>query len=84
MFGVTYVVLAPEHHLVDKLAANEFKNQVQEYRDSIKSLTEIERTSTVKEKTGVPIGTFAINPMNGEKIPIWIADYVLATYGTGA
>ena len=83
LFGVTYVVLAPEHNLVDKLTTNEFKDQVQEYRDSIKSLTEIERTSTVKEKTGVPIGTFAINPMNGEKVPIWIADYALATYGTG-
>lgn len=83
LFGVTYVVLAPEHNLVDKLTKNEFKNQVQEYRNSIKSLTEIERTSTVKEKTGVPIGSFAINPMNGEKVPIWTADYVLATYGTG-
>lgn len=83
LFGVTYVVLAPEHNLVDKLTKNEFKNQVQEYRNSIKSLTEIERTSTVKEKTGVPIGAFAINPVNGEKVPIWIADYALATYGTG-
>jgi len=83
LFGVTYVVLAPEHNLVDKLTTNEFKNQVQEYRNSIKSLTEIERTSTVKEKTGVPIGALAINPVNGEKVPIWIADYALATYGTG-
>ncbi|NWF90876.1 MAG: leucine--tRNA ligase [Ignavibacteriaceae bacterium] len=83
LFGVTYVVLAPEHNLVDILTTNEFRNQVQEYRNSIKSLTEIERTSTVKEKTGVPIGAFAINPVNGEKVPIWIADYALATYGTG-
>jgi leucyl-tRNA synthetase len=83
LFGVTYVVLAPEHKLVDKLTTNEFKNKVQEYRNSIKSLTEIERTSTVKEKTGIPIGAFAVNPVNGEKVPIWIADYALATYGTG-
>lgn len=83
LFGVTYVVLAPEHELVDELTTNELKSKVQEYRDSIKSLTEIERTSTTKEKTGVPIGAFAINPMNGEKVPIWIADYVLSTYGTG-
>lgn len=83
LFGVTYVVLAPEHELVDELTTKEFAYRVQEYRDSIKSLTEIERTSTVKEKTGVPIGAYAINPMNDEKIPIWIADYVLSTYGTG-
>ena len=83
LFGVTYVVLAPEHSLVDKLTAPSHKKQVDEYRDSIKSLTEIERTSTVKEKTGVPIGVNAINPVNGEKVPIWIADYALATYGTG-
>jgi leucyl-tRNA synthetase len=83
LFGVTYVVLAPEHSLVDKLTAPDYKKQVDEYRESIKSLTEIERTSTVKEKTGVAIGVNAINPVNGEKVPIWIADYALATYGTG-
>ncbi len=83
LFGVTYVVLAPEHPLVDKLTTAENKKHVDEYRDSIKSLTEIERTSTVKEKTGVPTGAFAINPVNGEKVPIWIADYALLTYGTG-
>ncbi len=83
VFGVTYVVVAPEHPMVDKLTTTEYKNKVEEYRDSIKSLTEIERTSTVKEKTGVPIGANAINPVNGKKIPIWIADYALLTYGTG-
>ncbi len=83
LFGVTYVVIAPEHPLVDKLTAKEYKEKVAAYRDSIKSLTEIERTSTVKEKTGVPIGAFAINPVNGERVPIWIADYALLTYGTG-
>lgn len=84
LFGVTYVVLAPEHPLVDKITTEEFKKVVEEYRDSIKSLTEIERTSTVKEKTGVPTGAFAVNPVNGEKVSVWIADYALITYGTGA
>ncbi|UCH64751.1 MAG: leucine--tRNA ligase [Ignavibacterium sp.] len=84
LFGATYVVLAPEHPLVDKLTTEEYKKTVQDYRDSIKSLTEIERSSTVREKTGTPIGAFAVNPVNDEKIPIWIADYVLLTYGTGA
>lgn len=84
LFGATYMVLSPEHPLVDKLTTKEFKNQIQEYRNSIKSLTEIERTSTVKEKTGVSTGAFAINPVNNKKIPIWIADYVLMTYGSGA
>jgi len=83
LFGVTYVVIAPEHPLVDKLTTPEFKESVDAYKDSIKSLTEIERTSTVKEKTGVPIGAYAINPVNNEKVPIWIADYALLTYGTG-
>jgi leucyl-tRNA synthetase len=84
LFGATYVVLAPEHPLVDKLTTKEYKDAVQDYRESIKSLTEIERTSTEREKTGTPIGAFAVNPVNNEKIPIWIADYVLLTYGTGA
>ncbi|MDH3269050.1 MAG: leucine--tRNA ligase [Ignavibacteria bacterium] len=84
LFGATYMVLAPEHPLVEKLATSEQKKQVEDYKESIKSLTEIERTSTVKEKTGVFTGAFAINPGNNKKIPIWIADYVLLTYGTGA
>ncbi|MCW8811543.1 MAG: leucine--tRNA ligase, partial [Ignavibacteriaceae bacterium] len=84
LFGATYMVFAPEHPLVDKLTTNEYKNKVEEYKESIKSLTEIERTSTVKEKTGVSTGAYAINPVNNKKIPIWIADYVLLTYGTGA
>ncbi|MFH2031385.1 MAG: leucine--tRNA ligase [Bacteroidota bacterium] len=83
LFGVTYVVLAPELPLVQKLTTHENIEKVSAYIDSIKSLSEIERTSTVKEKTGVPIGAAAINPVNGEEIPIWIADYALATYGTG-
>lgn len=84
LFGATYMVLAPEHPLVEKIATEECKSKVEEYKDSIKSLTEIERTSTVKEKTGVFTGAYAINPVNNKKIPIWIADYVLLTYGTGA
>lgn len=84
LYGVTYVVLAPEHPLVDKLTSSEYKSDVDAYRESVKILTEIERTSTVKEKTGTPIGAYAINPVNSEKIPIWIADYALLTYGTGA
>jgi leucyl-tRNA synthetase len=84
LFGVTYVVLAPELDLVQELTTEEYKSGVEKYIDSIKSLSEIERTSTVKEKTGVFTGAFAINPVNSEKVPIWIADYALATYGTGS
>ncbi|MEW6193998.1 MAG: leucine--tRNA ligase [Bacteroidota bacterium] len=84
LFGATYMVLAPEHPLVDKLTTNEFKQKVEAYRDSIKSMTEIDRTSTVKEKTGIFTGAYAINPVDNKEIPIWIADYVLMTYGTGA
>jgi leucyl-tRNA synthetase len=83
LFGVTYVVIAPEHELVDKIVKPEYKAQVEEYVNSVKSLSEIERTSTTKEKTGVPTGAYAINPVNGERVPIWVADYVLVTYGTG-
>jgi len=84
LFGATYMVLAPEHPLVDKLTASELKQKVEEYKDSIKLMTEIDRTSTVKEKTGVFTGAYAINPVTNKNIPIWIADYVLMTYGTGA
>ena len=84
LFGATYMVLAPEHSLVEKLTTKEFKEKVEAYKNSTKSMTEIDRTSTVKEKTGVQTGAYAINPVNGKKIPIWIADYVLMTYGTGA
>ncbi len=83
LFGVTYVVLAPEHPLVDKITKPDFKAGVDAYRESVKTLTEIERTSTVKEKTGVPTGAYAVTPVNGEKVPVWIADYALITYGTG-
>jgi len=84
LFGVTYVVLAPEHPLVDQLTPDSYKDEVNKYKESVRLLTEIERTSTVKEKTGVPTGSYAINPLTSEKIPVWIADYVLFSYGTGA
>jgi len=83
LFGVTYVVLAPEKEIVQRITQPEFKEAVVKYIEQTKLLTEVDRTSTVKEKTGVPTGAYAINPINGEKIPIWIADYVLGTYGTG-
>jgi leucyl-tRNA synthetase len=84
LFGVTYMVLAPENELVDKLTTEENKQAVEDYKQKARELTEIERTSTVKEKTGVPTGSYAINPVNNERVPIWISDYVLLSYGTGA
>lgn len=84
LFGVTYVVLAPENELVDKLTIAENKKAVEEYKENAKKQTDIERQSLTREKTGVFTGSFAINPINGRKVPIWVADYVLATYGTGA
>ncbi len=83
LFGVTYVVLAPENSLVRKLTTDEFRSSVDNYIEKTRTLTEIERTSTVKEKTGVPTGAYAVNPVNNERIPVWVSDYVLATYGTG-
>ena len=84
VFGVTFLVLAPEHPLVDVLTSSENREAVEAYKDQTRKASEIERLSTDREKSGVPIGAFAINPFNGERVPIWIADYVLATYGSGA
>jgi leucyl-tRNA synthetase len=84
LFGATFMVLAPEHPLVPSLAAPEQADAVRAYVDASRRETEIERLSTDREKTGVPLGADAINPVNGERIPIWIADYVLGGYGTGA
>lgn len=84
LFGVTYVVLAPENELVDKLTLAENKAAVEEYKEAAKKQTDIERQSITREKTGVFTGSYAINPINGRKVPIWVGDYVLATYGTGA
>ena len=84
LFGATYMVLAPEHPLVNKVATGDRKKEVSEYVEKARRESEVERTSTVKEKTGVFTGGYAINPVNGENIPIWISDYVLLSYGTGA
>ncbi len=84
LWGATFMVLAPEHPLVEKLTAPEKRKEVEEYREFAIRQSEIQRLSTEKEKTGVFIGAYAINPVNGKRIPIWIADYVLMTYGTGA
>jgi len=84
LFGATFMVLAPEHPLVAELTVPEQRGAVEAYVEKARRETEIERLSTDREKTGVPLGADAINPVNGERIPIWIADYVLSTYGTGA
>ena len=81
--GVTYVVLAPENKLVDQLTTPENKEAVEKYKEEAAKQSDIERQSSSKEKTGVFTGSYAINPINGKVVPIWIADYVLATYGTG-
>lgn len=84
LFGATYMVLAPEHKLVEKITTAEQKEAVEAYKKQVASKSDLERTELSKEKTGVFTGAYAINPVNGEKIPIWIADYVLISYGTGA
>jgi leucyl-tRNA synthetase len=84
LFGATYMVLSPEHPLVEKLTTPEQKQAVNEYIEAAARKSDLERTDLAKEKTGVWCGAYAINPMNDAKIPIWIADYVLISYGTGA
>jgi len=84
LFGVTYMVLSPEHPLVDKLTTPEQKQAVANYIEEAARKSDLERTDLAKEKTGVFSGAYAINPVNDQKIPIWIADYVLISYGTGA
>src|SRR6185369_9498384 len=84
LFGATYMVLAPEHGLVEEITTPDYRNVVEGYGEFVATKSDLERTELAKEKTGVFTGAFAINPANGEKIPIWIADYVLASYGTGA
>ncbi|WP_394188358.1 leucine--tRNA ligase [Paenisporosarcina quisquiliarum] len=84
IFGATYAVLAPEHALVKEITTSENKEAVSKYIDSVKLKSDLERTDLAKHKTGEFTGAYAVNPVNGEKMPIWIADYVLATYGTGA
>jgi len=84
LYGATYLVLAPEHPLVTKLTKDDYLDKVNKYLERVKRKSELERTSLEKEKTGVFTGAYAVNPVNDEKIPIWIADYVLGQYGTGA
>ncbi|WP_416808413.1 leucine--tRNA ligase [Bacillus thuringiensis] len=84
LFGATYCVLAPEHALVAEITTAEQKEAVEAYINAVKMKSDLERTELAKEKTGVFTGAYAVNPVNGEKLPIWIADYVLVTYGTGA
>lgn len=84
LFGASYCVLAPEHALVADITTADQKEAVEAYINSVKMKSDLERTELAKEKTGVFTGAYAVNPVNGEKLPIWIADYVLATYGTGA
>ena len=84
IFGVTFIVLAPEHDLINEVTTEEYKEKVKNYIKNSAKSSEIERTSTEREKTGQFTGGYAINPMNNKKIPIFIGDYVLGTYGTGA
>ncbi len=84
LFGATYMVLSPEHPLVDAVTTPERKEAVEQYRAQCASKSDLERTDLSKEKTGVFTGAHAVNPVNGEQIPVWIADYVLMGYGTGA
>ena len=84
IFGATYAVLAPEHKLVASITEASQKEAVEKYIDDVKTKSDLERTDLAKSKSGVFTGAYAVNPVSGEKMPIWIADYVLATYGTGA
>ncbi len=84
LFGATYMVLAPEHKLVNVITTAEQQEEVDSYKAKVAAKSDLERTELSKDKTGVFTGAFAVNPVNGESIPIWIADYVLVSYGTGA
>jgi leucyl-tRNA synthetase len=84
LFGATYMVLAPEHPFVDRLTTAEQKTDVETYRRQASTKSDLDRTDLAKDKTGVFTGSYAANPVNGEPIPVWIADYVLISYGTGA
>ncbi|UXS68771.1 leucine--tRNA ligase [Staphylococcus chromogenes] len=84
IYGATFLVLSPEHGLVNQITTPEFKDQVKQYQDAAAKKSDLERTDLAKEKTGVFTGAYAIHPLSGERVPVWIADYVLSTYGTGA
>ncbi len=83
-YGITYLVVAPEYKDIEALTTPDYKEKVEVYRENARKMTEIERLSTERTKTGVPLGTHCINPFTGEKFPLWTADYALAEYGTGA
>lgn len=83
VYGVTYLVMAPESDMVDKICKEEYKKRIQEYREKTSKLSEIERMSEEREKTGAFTGAYVINPVNNEKVPVWISDYVIEDYGTG-
>ncbi len=84
LFGATYMVLSPEHPLVDVITTKDKKDAVKKYREEAARKSDLDRTDLAKEKTGEFTGAYAINPVNETKIPIWISDYVLISYGTGA
>jgi leucyl-tRNA synthetase len=84
LFGVTYMVFAPEHPMLDRIVAPEQRAALEEYREQVSRMTEIERQAEGVEKTGIFTGAYAINPVNDERVPIWVSDYVLMGYGTGA
>ena len=84
LFGATYMVIAPEHPLVNKLASEEQKEEVSNYIEEASKKSDLDRTQLNKDKTGVFLGNYAINPANNAEMPIWISDYVIMGYGTGA
>lgn len=84
LFGATYMVMAPEHRLVDVITADDKKAEVAEYREKAERKSDLDRTDLAKEKSGVFTGAYAVNPVNNEKVPVWVSDYVLISYGTGA
>ena len=84
LFGATYMVLAPDHALVDQISTEDKKADIKAYQEAAALKSDLERTELNKDKTGIHTGAYAINPVNGKKIPVWISDYVLSTYGTGA
>ena len=84
LYGATYMVVAPEHQLLEKLVIHEKKEEVKAYIELAAKKSDLDRTDLAKDKSGVFTGSYCINPVSGEKIPVWVADYVLITYGTGA
>ena len=84
IFGATYLVLAPEHPLINQITTDKYRKSISEYVEQASKKSDLERQENEKNKTGVFTGSFALNPISNEKIPVWISDYVLSSYGTGA